>query len=201
MANAAALFSAPADRLWLVCRLARWRRWRSIVHRLVNQGRERAGREASPSLAHIRDQIAALMIGIQSVKTTDRGGPHGGACPWDGRRPHPRDAGKKALGRNRHAMVDTDGRPLVLQVHPASVDDRDGAAPWLAAPFVEICSTTTNMECDSSISGPPAPIGPTSPCSRPGRKRTALARSGRLFACRVTVLDLPPARRLLVSRQ
>jgi hypothetical protein len=29
----------------------------------------------------------------------------------------------------RHAMVDTDGRPLVLQ--PASVQDRDGAIPLL----------------------------------------------------------------------
>ncbi len=39
-------------------------------------------------------------------------------------------------------MVDTDGRPLVLQVHPASVQDRDGAVPLLKAshrsfPFVE----------------------------------------------------------------
>jgi hypothetical protein len=39
-------------------------------------------------------------------------------------------------------MVDTAGRPLVLQVHPASVQDRDGAVPLLKAsrrsfPFVE----------------------------------------------------------------
>ncbi len=52
------------------------------------------------------------------------------------------DAGKKVLGRKRHAMVDTDGRPLVLQVHPASVQDRDGAVPLLKTsrrsfPFVE----------------------------------------------------------------
>jgi len=45
-------------------------------------------------------------------------------------------------GRKRHAMVDTDGRPLVLQVHPASVQDRDGAVPLLKAsrsrfPFVQ----------------------------------------------------------------
>ena len=39
-------------------------------------------------------------------------------------------------------MVDTDGRPLVLQVHSAAVQDRDGAVPLLKAsrqsfPFVE----------------------------------------------------------------
>jgi transposase len=39
-------------------------------------------------------------------------------------------------------MVDTDGRALVLNVHPASVQDRDGAVPLLQAsrssfPFVE----------------------------------------------------------------
>ena len=40
------------------------------------------------------------------MKTTEAGGPRG------------YDAGKKVLGRKRHAMVDTDGRPLVLHVHP-----------------------------------------------------------------------------------
>jgi putative transposase len=40
------------------------------------------------------------------------------------------------LGRKRHAMVDTDGRPLVLQVHPASVHDRDGGVRR-SFPFVE----------------------------------------------------------------
>src|SRR6185437_5688737 len=52
------------------------------------------------------------------------------------------DAGKKVNRRKRHAMVDTDGRGLVLQVHQASVQDRDGAIPLLRAsrpwfPFVE----------------------------------------------------------------
>jgi len=64
------------------------------------------------------------------VKTTEAGGPRG------------YDAGKKVLGRKRHAMVDTDGRPLVLQVHPASIQDRDGAIPLLKVsrrrfPFIE----------------------------------------------------------------
>jgi transposase len=51
------------------------------------------------------------------------------------------DAAKKILGRKRHAMVDTDGRPLGLLIHPADVQDRDGAVPLLKAsrgrhPFV-----------------------------------------------------------------
>jgi transposase len=53
-----------------------------------------------------------------------------------------RRAGKKIMGRKRHALVDTDGRGLVLFAHPASVQDRDGAGPLLAAsrrpfPFIE----------------------------------------------------------------
>jgi transposase len=95
--------------------------WESINHHLVMMDRERAGREASPS---------AAVIDTQSVKTTEAGGPHG------------YDAGKKINGRKRHALVDTDGRGLEVQVHPASVQDRDGAPSVLKAsrarfPFIE----------------------------------------------------------------
>lgn len=41
------------------------------------------------------------------------------------------DASKKVLGRKRQALVDTDGRALVLEPQPADVQDRDGAAPVL----------------------------------------------------------------------
>jgi putative transposase len=93
----------------------------ALNHALLMIDRERSGRPASPS---------ACIIDSQSVKTNEAGGPRG------------YDAGKKIMGRKRHALVDTDGRGLVLFAHPASVQDRDGAGPLLAAsrrpfPFIE----------------------------------------------------------------
>jgi len=82
-------------------------------HALVMADRERVGREASPS---------AAIIDSQSVKATGAGGPRG------------YDAGEKFNGRKRHALVDTDGRGLVLEPHPASIQDRDGGGPLLRVP-------------------------------------------------------------------
>src|ERR1700719_1822611 len=95
--------------------------WEKVNFLLVQQARERDGRDASPS---------AGVIDSQSVKTTESGGPRG------------YDAGKKINGRKRQIMVDTDGRGVMLQVHPASIQDRDGAIPLLQAsrgllPFIE----------------------------------------------------------------
>jgi len=61
--------------------------WADIAHGLVMADRERDGREASPS---------AAVIDSQSGRACEAGGPRG------------YDAGKKVLGRKRHAMVDTD---------------------------------------------------------------------------------------------
>jgi putative transposase len=95
--------------------------WETMNHDLVMLDLERVGGEASP--------IAAV-IDTQSVKTTEAGGPRG------------YDAGKKIKGRKRHALVDTDGRGLEVQVRPTSLQDRDGAPLVLKAcrarfPFIQ----------------------------------------------------------------
>src|SRR4051794_1846936 len=112
VADAAALLSAEADGLRLVRGVAKC----PCVggdHASAGDARPRAGRtRGKPECGRYRQP---------ERQDNEAGGPRG------------YDAGKKVLGRKRHAMVDTDGRPLVLQVHPASVQDRDGAVPLLKA--------------------------------------------------------------------
>jgi transposase len=53
------------------------------------------------------------------------------------------DAGKKVKGKKRHILVDTLGLLLGAVVHPANIQDRDGATPLLRAarrlfPSVEV---------------------------------------------------------------
>ena len=86
--------------------------WARINHALVMAAREQAEREPSPS---------AGVIDSQSVKTTESGGPRGF------------DAGKKTKGRKRHIVTDTEGHLVGLHVHPADIQDRDGAVGLLAS--------------------------------------------------------------------
>lgn len=57
----------------------------------------------------------AAILDSQSVKVANHGGVRG------------YDAGKKVMGRKRHLLVDTMGLILAVVVHPANVQDRDGA--------------------------------------------------------------------------
>jgi putative transposase len=80
--------------------------WERICRALGYESRHEAGRPVHPS---------AAILDSQSVKTTNVGGVRG------------YDAGKKVSGRKRHILVDTMGNLLALVVHPAHLQDRDGA--------------------------------------------------------------------------
>lgn len=96
-----------------------------VHHALYIETRERAGREASPSIA---------IIDSQSGKAAQKGALRSTRKGFD--------AGKKITGRKRHILVDTLGLLLSVAIHPANIQDRDGAGDLLRTarrsfPFIE----------------------------------------------------------------
>src|SRR5262245_18425900 len=87
----------------------RWRRcgvWAAINDALRRQVRQAEGRDQEPS---------AGIVDSQSAKGTRTSGTKG------------YDAGKRVKGAKRHLLVDTLGLLLCVVVHPANIQDRDGA--------------------------------------------------------------------------
>ncbi|MCP4208952.1 MAG: IS5 family transposase [Shimia sp.] len=113
-------------------------RWRDngllteVNRALVAMARQREGRNRQPT---------AGVIDSQSVKTTENTSLSG------------YDAGKRIKGRKRHIMTDTCGHLIALRVHPANIQDRDGA-PGVFARLRREAPKLRHVFADGGCAGP-----------------------------------------------
>jgi putative transposase len=118
---------------WWFRRFVRRLLFRTILDLALMVDREHAGREASPS---------GGVLDSQTVKA-----PFAETRGFDG--------GKKIVGRKRHISVDTDGRPLMVNLTTADISDSAGAQtilegirkrwPWLKHLFADGAYDRTNL--------------------------------------------------------
>ncbi|HKF10954.1 MAG TPA: IS5 family transposase [Xanthobacteraceae bacterium] len=108
-----------------------------VHHALYVAAREHEGREVSPSTA---------IIDSQTAKAAQKGG-----SALD---PQGFDAGKKVTGRKRHILVDTLGLLLSVAVHPANLQDRDGARLVLDRQTRRLFPFIERIFADAGYQGP-----------------------------------------------
>ena len=106
-------------------------RWQVVFDRMMDALRDLARAEAGRG-----PEPTAAIIDSQSVKTTES---------YDG--------GKKVVGRKRHIAVDVEGSPIVVDVHAAAVQDRDGA-PAVIMALLEVAVCVERLFADSAYAGP-----------------------------------------------
>ena len=112
--------------------------WRDtgVFYRMMD-----ALRDVSRTVAGRSREPTAAIIHSPSARTTEAGDP----CGYDG--------GKKIKGRKRHIAVDVEGSLLVIDVHPADVQDRDGAAEAIVE-MLRTAPTVEKLFADGGYSGP-----------------------------------------------
>jgi transposase len=117
--------------------------WAHVHDVLYRRTRELEGRDESPT---------AAIIDSQSVRTSA-----------EAREMVGYDAGKRIKGRKRHLVTDTLGLMLRIEVHSASVQDRDGAARVLDRitrrfPFLERIFADAGYQGPRVAAAAPRPV-------------------------------------------